>query len=61
MKIILHNFNLRLKHTFTISRESHDNQPSMIVELKDVEYSGFGEATSNPYYGITVKKMMTRY
>lgn len=58
MKIILHHFNLKLKHTFTISRESHDIQPTLIVELQDGEFSGFGEATSNPYYGITVKKMM---
>lgn len=58
MEIILRQFNLKLKHTFTISRESHDIQPSLVVELKDGEFSGFGEATSNPYYGITVEKMM---
>lgn len=58
MEIILRQFDLKLKHTFTISRESHDIQPSLVVELKDGEFSGFGEATSNPYYGITVEKMM---
>ncbi|MGJ8745598.1 dipeptide epimerase [Polaribacter sp.] len=55
MKIKLHAFNLELKHTFTISRESHDFQPSLIVELIDGEFSGLGEATSNPYYNITVE------
>ncbi len=59
MQLILRSFKLKLKHTFTISRESYDSQPTLIVELKDAEFSGFGEATSNPYYGITVSKMMT--
>ncbi|WP_405606527.1 dipeptide epimerase [Polaribacter sp. Asnod1-A03] len=58
MEIKLHSFNLELKHTFTISRESHDFQPSLIVELIDDNFSGFGEATSNPYYNITVENMM---
>ena len=57
MKIIIRTFNLQLKHTFTISRESHDMQPTLIVELQSDGYSGFGEATSNPYYHITVDSM----
>ncbi|MEE9408181.1 MAG: dipeptide epimerase [Polaribacter sp.] len=55
MKIILHSYNLELKHTFTISRESRDFQPSLIVELNDGNFKGFGEATSNLYYNITVE------
>ena len=58
MEIILRPFELKLKHTFTISRESYDIQPNLIVELKDEGISGYGEATSNPYYGITIQKMM---
>jgi len=58
MEIILRQFNLKLEHTFTISRESYDSQPTLIVELKDGIYSGYGEATSNPYYGISVSKMI---
>ena len=57
MRINLHSYNLELKHTFTISRESHDFQPSLIVELTDGNLKGFGEATSNPYYNITVENM----
>lgn len=57
MKVILRTFELQLKHTFTISRESYDVQPSLIVELQSDGYSGFGEATSNPYYKITVDSM----
>lgn len=58
MKLILRQYNLKLKHTFTISRESIEIQPSLIVELKSGEFSGYGEATSNPYYNITVPMMM---
>lgn len=57
MKIIIRTYDLQLKHTFTISRESHTVQPSLIVELQSDGYSGFGEATSNPYYNITVDSM----
>ena len=58
MKLILREYNLTLKHTFTISRKSTDFQPSLIVELQDGSFSGFGEATSNPYYKTTVSMMM---
>jgi len=58
MQLILRSFELKLKHTFTISRESYDSQPNLIVELTDGKFSGYGEATSNPYYGITIQKMM---
>ncbi len=58
MELILREYNLKLKHTFTISRESIDFQPSLIVELKSEGFSGFGEATSNPYYHTTVPMMM---
>ncbi|MDN3491468.1 dipeptide epimerase [Winogradskyella bathintestinalis] len=59
MKMILRTFDLQLKHTFTISRESHNQQPSLIVELKADGHSGFGEATSNPYYNISVENMVS--
>ena len=58
MEVILKPYKLKLKHTFTISRESYNEQPNLIVELKDGEFSGYGEATSNPYYGVTVQKMI---
>ena len=59
MKLIVKEYILQLKHTFTISRESIDVQPSLIVELESEGISGYGEATSNPYYNITVPMMMT--
>jgi L-Ala-D/L-Glu epimerase len=60
MELILHRFDLPLKHTFTITHESRDIQPTLIVELKDGEYSGFGEATETPYYGVTIDKMVAQ-
>jgi len=59
MRIKLHAFDLHLRHTFTISRESHDMQQSLVVELLQDNISGLGEATANPYYGVTVKSMKT--
>ena len=58
MQLILKSFNLKLKHTFSISRVSYSEQPTLIVELKDGDFSGYGEATSNPYYKTTVPVMM---
>jgi L-Ala-D/L-Glu epimerase len=60
MQLILHQFELPLRHTFTITHESRDKQPTLIVELKDGEYSGFGEATETPYYGITIQKLVNQ-
>jgi L-Ala-D/L-Glu epimerase len=59
MELILHRFDLRLRHTFTIAHDSRDVQQTLIVELRDEDLSGFGEATANPYYGITIDRMMT--
>jgi len=58
MEVFLKPYELKLRHTFTISRGSYSGQQTLIVALKEGEISGFGEATSNPYYGITVQKMM---
>jgi L-Ala-D/L-Glu epimerase len=59
MELIIREYNLKLKHTFTISRKSIDTQPTLVVELKSDGFSGFGEATSNPYYHISVPMMVT--
>ncbi len=57
MKLSLHENDLLLKHTFTIAHDSRDVQPTLIVELRDGEFSGFGEATTNNYYGVTMNGM----
>lgn len=57
MKLILRSFDLPLRHTFTISYDSRDVQETLIVELQQDGLKGYGEATSNPYYGFTIESM----
>ena len=58
MQLVFHRVDLRLTHTFTIAHDSRDVQPTLIVELRDGPYSGFGEATATRYYGITIDGMV---
>lgn len=58
MKVHLRKYTLPLKHTFSISRESHDFQDTMIASLSLNGKTGYGEATSNPYYKITADSMI---
>jgi L-Ala-D/L-Glu epimerase len=57
VKLLSHAYELPLRHTFTISRESTSAQSTLIVELADGHHRGFGEATTNSYYGMTLEKM----
>src|SRR6056297_175909 len=57
MQVETLSFELPLKHTFTISRESYALQPTLIVRLSEGDCQGFGEATSNRYYGHTIDSM----
>ncbi len=58
MQIALKKYTLQLAHTFTISRESRDEQDTLVVCLSLYGKTGYGEATSNPYYKITIEGMM---
>lgn len=58
MNIILKQYILPLKHTFSISRESRDFQESLITCLTLNGKTGYGEATDNPYYNITMKSLI---
>tara|TARA_R110002124_G_scaffold175283_2_gene343060 strand:+ start:123 stop:1133 length:1011 start_codon:yes stop_codon:yes gene_type:complete len=58
MQLIFHPLDLQLKHTFTIAHDSRDVQQSLIVEIRSGDIRGFGEATANPYYGITIDNMV---
>jgi len=59
MHLTLKKFVLPLKHTFSISRESHDYQDTLIASLSLNGKTGYGEATANPYYKITFESMQT--
>ena len=57
MELRLQKYVLPLKHTFRISRESYDSQDTLIASLSFEGKTGYGEATSNPYYQITFNSM----
>lgn len=57
MELRLHPFNLQLQHVFRIAHGARTHQPSLIVELKEGDLSGFGEATATSYYGQSLEKM----
>ncbi len=59
MKLHLYEFDLPLRHVFTISRGSVAVQKTLIVELEENGLRGYGEATTNPYYGATIEEMAT--
>lgn len=58
MKLILHTYDLKLKHTFKIAHDSRTIQKTLIVELKHGDISGFGEATASNYYKISIDEMI---
>lgn len=58
VKLRLHQFDLPLRHVFTISRGSIEVQPTLIVELEEDGQHGYGEATTNDYYGVTMDRLV---
>jgi len=59
IKISIKTFNHKLNHPFTISRHTYSHTQSMVVSLSEDGFSGFGEATFNPYYPNTDIGYMT--
>jgi L-alanine-DL-glutamate epimerase-like enolase superfamily enzyme len=59
VQLRLHQFDLQLRHRFAISREAIETQPTLIVELVDGEFHGFGEASANRFYNASVPEMMS--
>lgn len=57
VKLTLHTYDLPLRHPFTIARGSATVQPTLIVELEEGGFRGYGEAGTNSYYGVTVQEM----
>ncbi len=50
MELIIHERDLRLRHKFRIAHDVRDVQETVIVELRDGNLSGYGEATASNYY-----------
>ena len=57
MTLELHPYELELAHSFGISRERYDRQETLIVSLSHKGVTGYGEATTNPYYGVTLPSL----
>lgn len=57
MKLTYQKFDLPLKHVFTISRGSVSVQETLVVQLADDGKFGYGEATTNSFYGATIANM----
>lgn len=60
MNLTVHQFDLPLKHPFTISRETHTVQPTVIAQLEQEGFCGYGEATTNAYYGVTSESLRNK-
>lgn len=58
MELILHTYNLKLKHKFKIAHDAREVQKTLIVELKNGLFSGYGEATASKYYGNSIDSMI---
>ena len=57
MKMTLRRFELPLRHRFGISRGSSDVVRSMVVELRQGDWAGYGEAVENAYYCTTLERL----
>ena len=59
LQVTIHHFELPLKNPFTISRYTVTVQKTVVVSISDGEYTGYGEATVNPYYNSTIESLKT--
>jgi L-alanine-DL-glutamate epimerase-like enolase superfamily enzyme len=57
MKLAYKEFDLPLRHVFTISRGSVTVQETLIVQLEADGKFGYGESTTNSFYGATIDNM----
>lgn len=57
MRLAYQQFDLPLKHVFTISRGSTSVQSTLVVQLSVENIHGYGEATTNSFYGATIENM----
>jgi L-alanine-DL-glutamate epimerase-like enolase superfamily enzyme len=61
MKIDIFENDLKLKYPFGISRHTYFSQQNVIIELRHDGVSGYGEATVNPYYQITIENLTSAF
>lgn len=57
MQLKIYEYDMKLKYPFSISRHTYYSQPNIVLELQHDGLSGYGEATINPYYHITLDNL----
>jgi L-alanine-DL-glutamate epimerase-like enolase superfamily enzyme len=57
MQLTYQEFDLPLRHVFTISRGSTAVQKTLVVQVSAGGQHGYGESTTNTFYGATVPNM----
>lgn len=57
MKLTCHIIYLKNNYTFRIAHGSREGLETLIVELSDGQYTGYGEAAPVPYYGFTAQSL----
>jgi L-alanine-DL-glutamate epimerase-like enolase superfamily enzyme len=61
MEAAVYQFELALRYPFAISRHTYHSMKTMILELSAGRASGYGEATTNPYYQVTEDKLLASF
>lgn len=61
MELDIFSFDLALRYPFAISRHTYQSIRCFIVELREGRLSGYGEATTNPYYQITEENLNSSF
>ncbi len=60
MKVNYYPYRLELAKVFVTSYGARTHQPTLIVELQNGEYSGYGESTAISYYHVTLEQMIEK-
>lgn len=61
MRLKIYEFDMKLRYPFSISRHTYYSQQNIIIELHHKGFIGYGEATVNPYYNITIENLKNSF
>ena len=61
MELDIFSFDLALRYPFAISRHTYQSIQCFIVKLREGRHSGYGEATTNPYYQVTKENLNSSF
>ena len=61
MELKFFEHDLSLRYPFSISRHTYYSQPNVLISLHHDGFTGYGEATINPYYKITINNLKSSF